>query len=103
MLFIEKVTIWAEYSDFVNIFLKKLVKILPKYIIGNEYAIKLKINKQPPYKLIYSLRPIELEAFKIYIEINSTNSFIRPLKLLANTLLFFVQKSDKSFYLYINY
>ena len=32
VLIIKKITILEEFLDFANIFLKKLVKVLPKYI-----------------------------------------------------------------------
>ena len=42
----------------------------------NMYAINLKKSKKLSYKLIYSLKPIELETFKTYIRTNLNNSFI---------------------------
>lgn len=42
LLFVEKVTIPAEYFDFIHIFFKKLVVILLKGIEVNEYTIDLK-------------------------------------------------------------
>lgn len=46
---------------------------------------------------------VELEIFKTYIEANLTNGFIRPFKSLVETHIFFVQKLDRSFYLYMDY
>ena len=42
----------------------------------NEHAIKLEEKKSSPFKSIYSLRLVELEALKTYIKINLVNSFI---------------------------
>ena len=42
----------------------------------NEYIIKLEKSKQPPFKLIYSLKLIKLEILKTYIKINLANGFI---------------------------
>ena len=42
----------------------------------NEYAIKLEEDKQPLFRLIYSLGPVELKTLKIYIKTNLANSFI---------------------------
>lgn len=42
----------------------------------NIYTIKLKLNNQLSYRLIYSLEPIKLEIIKIYIKINLVNNFI---------------------------
>lgn len=39
-LFVEKIIFQAEYSDFMDVFLKKLTEILLKYTGVNEYAIK---------------------------------------------------------------
>ena len=68
-LFIEKVKIPNKYLDFANIFSKKKVLMLPERIKLNEYAINLKNGKQPSYRPIYSLGPVELEILKTYIEI----------------------------------
>ena len=66
-LLTEEIKIPDEYSDFANIFTKKKALVLPKRTELNEYVINLENNKQPPYRLIYSLGPVELETFKIYI------------------------------------
>ena len=67
-LFIEKVKILDKYSDFANVFLEEKTLVLPEYIKFNEHAINLEDGKQPPYGLIYSLGPVELETLKTYIE-----------------------------------
>lgn len=51
-------------------FSKNLVRKLPKYLNINKNSIKLKIDKQPLYKSIYSLEKVELETFKTYIKLN---------------------------------
>lgn len=38
----KKFTVLAKYSNFTNIFLIELAKILPKYSKVNKYGIKLK-------------------------------------------------------------
>lgn len=53
--FVEKFTIFIEYSNFDYVFLKMLVKILPKYIADNKYIIKLKKSNQTLYGFIYNL------------------------------------------------
>lgn len=85
LLLVEKIIILAEYLDFTNVFLKKSVVVLFKLTGDNEHEIKLEKNKQPFYKSIYSLEPVKLEIFKIYIETNLANGFIRPSKLLVGT------------------
>lgn len=45
----------TEYFDYSDIFLAENVAKLPEYTNINEYAIKLKKDKQPYFKPIYSL------------------------------------------------
>ena len=60
-------------------------------------------SQQPPYGPIYSLRPVELETLKAYIEINLANRFIRPSKSPAGAPILFDQKSNGSFQLCVDY
>ena len=61
----------AKYLDFADIFSSDLASKLPKHTRINNYAIDLvKSYKQPPYGLIYSLKPVELKTLKVYIETN---------------------------------
>lgn len=46
---------------------------------------------------------MELEILKTYIKTNLVNNFIKSLKFFTNTLIFFFQKLNSSFSLYINY
>ena len=103
LLIAKEVTVPAEYLDFVDVFLKESADVLPKHIEINKHAIELEDGKQPPYRPIYSLDPVELETLKTYIETNLANSFIWPLKFPAGTLILFVCKPNSSFQLYINY
>lgn len=97
LIIIEEVTIFKKYTNFANVLLKKLVKIISNQTSINKYANKLENGMQSNYKLIYSLLPVELQIFKIYIKINLVNSFIWLFKFFANTLILFVQKSNSSF------
>ena len=99
----KKVTVPVKYSDFAEIILKELVKVLPEQTCINEHAIKLEEGKQPPYKPVYSLGLVELETFKIYIETNLANSFIQLSKFPTSAPIFFVHKPNNSFCLYVNY
>ena len=92
----KKVTVFIKYSDFANIFSKELAKVLPKHTRINKHAFELEEDKQSPYKLIYSLRPVELKTLKTYIEINPANGFIRPLKSPAGAFIIFVCKPDNN-------
>lgn len=101
LLLIKKITILSKYLDFFNIFLKEKTLKLLKLIKLNYHVIKLKKNKQLLYSVIYSLKLIKLKSFKIYIKINLANGFIQPLKLLKDTFIFFIEKSDSNFQLYL--
>ena len=93
----------AEYSDFADIFSPDLAFKLPKYTGINNHAIELINSQQPPYGPIYSLRLVELETLKAYIEINLANGLIRPSKSPAGAPILFDQKSDSSFWLCVDY
>ena len=93
----------VEYLDFADIFLKKSANIVSKRTRVNEHAIKLEKGKQPSYKPIYSLEPVELETFKTYIETNLANSFIQALTSPAGAPILFVHKPNSSLYLCVNY
>ena len=84
-------------------FFLDLMSKLPKYTGINNYTIKLIKGQQLPYGIIYSLKLVELETLKIYIETNLANRFIRLSKLPVGTSIFFDQKLDRSFWLYVNY
>ena len=66
----------VKYSDFVDVFSKKLANILPERIRANEHAIELEKGKQPPYEPIYSLGLVELETLKTFIKTKLANGFI---------------------------
>ena len=102
-LLAKKITVLAEYADSVDVFLKKLAKVLPERTNINEHIIKLEEDKQPPYGFIYSLGPLELEILKTYIKTNLANSFIQPSKSPAGAPNLFVRKPNSSFHLCIGY
>ena len=103
LLIAEKVTVPIEYSDFANVFSKESAKVLLKRIGINEHAVKLEKCKQPSYRPIYSLGPIELKTLKTYIETNMANSFIRPSKFPVGAPILFVCKPNNSFWLCVDY
>ena len=70
----------VEYSDYGNVFLAKYKAELPENIGINKHVIQLKEGKQPLFRPIYSLEPIELETLKTYIKTNLANGFIWPSK-----------------------
>ena len=69
----------------------------------NKHTIKLKESKQLPFGPIYSLRSVELETLKTYIQTNLANGFIQPSKSPAKTFILFNKKPDKSLRFCINY
>ena len=97
------VAISAEYSDFEDMFSKESAAVFPKHIEINTHAIDLEEGKQPPYRPIYSLGPVELKTLKTYIETNLANGFIRPSKSPAGAPILFDKKQDGSLRLCVNY
>ena len=49
LFIIEKVTFLAKYTNFTNIFLKKIAKVLSDQTSIKKHAIKSVDNKQLPY------------------------------------------------------
>ena len=84
-------------------FSEKSANVLSEQTVVNEHVIKLEEGKQPPYKPIYNLEPVELEIFETYIETNLANDFIWVSKSPVGALILFVYKPNSSFYLYIHY
>ena len=82
--------------------MKNIVEFL-KNTGMNEYAIKLKENKQPPFDPIYNLEQVELEILKIYIKTNLANSFIQLFKSYPRAPILFYKKPNRSLCLYVNY
>ena len=65
-----------KYADYADVFSFDLAMELPKNTGINEHAIKLQNGKQPSYKLIYSLGPVELKRLKTYIKTHLKTGFI---------------------------
>ena len=103
LLLIQKVIVATKYPNFANVFLKKPANLFPEWTGANEHAIKLEEGKQPSYKPIYRLGPVELETFKTYIKTNLANIFIGAFKSSAGASILFVCKLNGSFCLYVNY
>ena len=57
-----------KYADYADVFAFDLAMELPENTGINRHAIELEDGKQPLYRPIYSLGPIELETLKTYIE-----------------------------------
>ena len=96
-------SISSKYSDFADVFFSELLSELPEHTKINDHAIELVDDRQPPYGPIYSLRPVELETLKTYIETNLKKCFIRPSKSLARAPILFDKKPDGSLQLCVDY
>ncbi len=84
--------ILAKYSDYTDVFSLELAMELAQNTGMNEYTIELIDGKQPPYRSIYALSPVELETLKAYIETHLKTGFIRSSKSLAGTPILFDKK-----------
>ena len=93
----------AEYSDFADVFSPDLASELTERTGINDHTIELVDGQQPPYGPIYSLKPVELETLKAYIETNLTNGFIRLSKAPAGAPILFDRKSDGFLRLCVDY
>ncbi len=93
----------SGYTDFVDVFLSKLVVELPKNMGINDHAIKLVDDWHPLYGPIYSLGLVELETLKAYIENNLANGFIWSFKFFIKALIFFNKNLNGSLRLYVDY
>ena len=51
----------TEYSNYSNVFSAENATKFPKNTEMNEHTIKLEEDKQPPFRPIYSLGPVELK------------------------------------------
>ena len=78
-----------EYSNYSEFFSLENAAKLPEYIKINDHAIKLEKDKQPSFGPIYSLKQVDLETLKTYIETNLANDFIWASKSPTKTLIFF--------------
>ena len=92
-----------EYSDYSDVFLAENVTELPENARINEHAIELEKGKQPLFRPIYSLGPVELETLKTYIKTNLANGFIRLSKSPTRAPILFDQKPDGSLRFCVDY
>lgn len=90
-------------QNYANIFFPHLTIELPKNISINKQTIKLIKNKQLLYRLIYSLSPVKLKIWKIYIKTYLKTRFIGSSKSLIDAPIFFDKKPDNSLQLCGNF
>lgn len=89
--------------NFADVFSVEETLVPPKCTKLNKQAIKRENGKQPPYRLIYSLKLVELETLKIYIETYLKTEFIQPSKSSVSAFIFFNKKFDGNLCLYGDY
>ena len=93
----------SKYVDYADVFLFDLAIELSKNTGINKNTIELQDGKQPPYRPIYSLKPMKVETFKTYIEIHLKTGFIQPSKSLPDAPILFDKKPNTSFCLCVHY
>ena len=76
---------------------------LPEHTCIDGRAIDLEEGKQPPYRPIHSLGPVELEILKTYIDTNLASGLIRPPKPHGGAPILLVRKADENIRLCIDY
>ena len=103
MLLAKNLIIWGKYTNFANVFLKKLAKILLKQTTINLHIIKLEADKQQSYSSVYSLDLVDLKTFKTNIKTNLVNNFFRLLKSLASAFILFIHQLNGNLHLCIYY
>lgn len=97
------VKVLLKYLDYAEVFFFELVIKLLVNTNMNKNIIKLIEDKQPPYRPIFSLKPVELKILKTCIETYLKTRFIWPFESLAGALIFFDPKLNRHFCLYIDY
>ena len=102
-LLTKEVKIPKKYSDFTNIFLEEKALVLPEQTEFNQHTIELEKSKQPPYRPINSLDPVELKILKTYIKTHLKSRFIRPSKSPAGIPILFHKELDGSLRLCVDY
>ena len=102
-LLTKEVKIPDDYSDFTDVFSEEKALELPKHTELNEHAIDQENDKQPSYRPIYSLGPMELETLKTYIKTYLKTGFIQPSKSPTGAPILFDKKPDGNLRLCVDY
>ena len=98
---VKTLRILQEYTDLEDISNKEAVYTLPNPILV-KYEIDIG-DKQPPFRLIYSLLENELVILRQYIVDALQKGQIRPSISPVGALIIFIPKKDGTLRLYINY
>ena len=83
--------------------MKKLGIKFSKYLSINKYTINSENDKQLSYRLICSLKLVELKTNKTYIRSNLANSFIWLSNSSVKVFILFVKKVNINFCQNMNY
>ena len=93
----------VEYSNYSNVFSAEHAAKFSENTRINKHVIKLEEGKQPFFRPIYSLGPVELEILKTYIKTNLANGFIRPFKSPAGAPILFDRKPNGNLRFCVDY
>lgn len=97
-----KIILLEKYSDFSNVFDKAQANILLKHSQHN-LVLKLKLDKQLFFSLIYDFSKFELNELYKYINEMLTKGFIILFKLFLEAFMLFTNKKDRDLHFCINY
>lgn len=97
------IQILPEYANYADVFFIHLMIKLSEITSINKHAIELFESKQPSYRLIYIVNPVDLETLKIYIKTYLKTGFICLCKSSASASISFYKKPNGSFYFCVDY
>ncbi len=92
----------SEYHEFVNVFSRKNINILPPYRFYN-YKIELKENTKLFLSYLYSIFRDKLLILKKYLEEHLKKNFIKINFSPISSLILFIKKLNRELRLYIDY
>ena len=92
----------AEYHEFLLLFKKAIADLLPLHR-PYDYKITLKEGFSPPCSPLYSLSRPELQALREWLEENLSKGFIHTSSSPAGAPILFVQESNRSLRLCVEY
>lgn len=90
IVFLINTVIFAKYFNFLNIFFSNFAIILLEYVKINDHPINLLDHKELFHSPIFSLKLLELEILKTYIEANLVSNFIKSSKFFASIPLLLI-------------
>lgn len=92
----------GEYEDFHDVFDPANAEFAPAHEEA-EHAIDLKEGTQPPFRPIYPLSKIQMEALRDYLDSSLAKGWIRPSQSSAGAPILFVPKGDGGLRLCVDY